>query len=198
MEPAERESIAKDWEAKYGEEIIHNSLWPAASRAIAHKFELEVEASRFAVKIFPVLKRQETERLQLLKDHLPNRSKSFVEYMEDADDVYPPESPVSLRNHLRRHIVYQTPADYRDLEMEAARLPKWAEEHPDYRGYAFGRACYEVSEWIRAHKKDGKTSWPDVATCLLWHGWDLCLSHPEKAAGRAAERWRSRALSGTA
>ncbi len=187
--------IADKWKAKYGEEITNNSLWPAASPANAHKFELQVEASRFALKRIPLLKRQEKERAQHLKDHLPNRSKSLAEYMKDVEDDYKPDPVVSLHSDLKRHFLTQTPSLYQALEKEAARLPKWAEEHPDYRGYAFGRACYQVSEWIRAHKKDGKTSWPDVVTCLRWHGWDLPHGGDHETKARMASgRWKSRTL----
>lgn len=206
----ERQAIAADWKDRFGDDIGCNELRNVASRT-SHSLLNLSEATASALEgAAGVLRAFSEARDSLLEQQLPGMNASLYSLQADVgrsikadaqDGLIPPiasvEDSTSDWHHVARVLSLPEAIGTRALESELRRRAsivksggKQLRRAPEL---AFGRSCFEISEWIRARRPDGTTSWRDVVECLRWYGHDLShQTQPYKAAEQAAKRYLKR------
>ncbi len=203
MAQAECARVAERWLEKYGEAIDCAAIRDVASAANLEKHRLSFMEARVCLRMAEVLERQAKELGQELERPAPGSNLSLFQQLQNtaqAIEEDPSATPISAKDAAAPTLL--VPGLIEAMDKGARWLRERAQAvSPAVRDaatlapdLALGRACFEISEWIRArHRRangmrDGRTSWPDVVKCLEWHGNDISLDADK--ARHYALRWQ--------
>jgi hypothetical protein len=205
MDDRERQEIAGEFQRKYGEAIDCADLSEFAAITVVEQGRLALADARALTAYADLLAKQSRDQCGFLERKLPGTTESLLVRLErvaTAKDSKGSPRPFTDRDAPIPSIIYELARRLDSFEAalreRAKQVMPWAGEvnvkAPDL---AFGGACHQVAEWIRARHRnkrgqlDQRVSWPDVVRVLEFHGHDLSHdTHKEHVVRLAARRFR--------
>jgi len=192
------------FQTKYGEAIDCTALRDHALITVVEQGRLAQADARSLAAYADLLAKQSIDQREFLERRLHGTNESLLDLLQriaTAKEVKGSSRPFTDNDAPIPSIVYEVSKyldKYEALLRERGQAMPWAVEvRVRAADLAFGGACHQVAEWIRARHRnrrgelDQLVSWPDVVDVLEFHGNDLRhVTHKNLVARDAAKRFR--------